>query len=61
VTVRGTESPTAFVSNASHALRLFGLPQVEAQCLIKWVADWVKTGGAHFNKPTHFEARTGKY
>jgi len=61
VTFCGAESPTALLSNPSRALRLFGSPLVEARCLIEWVADWVKRGGANFGKPTRFEARTGKY
>ena len=61
VTFRGTESPTALLSNSSRALRLFGSPQVDAPRLIEWVADWVKRGGANLGKPTLFEARTGKY
>ena len=29
--------------------------------MIDWTADWVQRGGASLGKPTHFEARDGKY
>jgi hypothetical protein len=29
--------------------------------VMKWIADWIRQGGASLNKPTHFEARDGIY
>jgi hypothetical protein len=29
--------------------------------MIDWQADWIRRGGASLGKPTHFEARDGKY
>jgi hypothetical protein len=29
--------------------------------MIEWTAEWIRTGGATLNKPTHFEARDGKF
>ena len=57
----GTETNTALLNNAQRAFSLFGKPQVSADCLINWVADWVKTGGTSLGKPTHFESRDGKF
>jgi len=57
----GTESPTALVSNAARAFGLFGQPRVDAGRLIAWVAAWLRQGGPTLNKPTHFEARDGRF
>lgn len=57
----GTESPDAILSNGQRAHRLFGYPRVGVQELIDWVAAWVKQGGESLGKPTHFEARDGKF
>lgn len=57
----GTEAPDALLSNAQLSFRLFGYPKVSAQQMIKWIADWVMNSGESLGKPTHFEARDGKY
>ena len=57
----GTESPTALLSNAQRAFGLFGLPRVSADRLLGWVVAWVRQGGPTLNKPTHFEARDGRF
>ena len=57
----GAEAPTALLNNAQLSHRLFGYPRVGAGQLIEWTADWVKRGGQSLGKPTHFEARDGKF
>lgn len=57
----GTEAADALLSNSQVSQRVFGPPTVDAKQVIRWVADWVKRGGATLEKPTHFEARDGKY
>ena len=57
----GQEGATALLSNAGLCHRLFGPPEVSEQQLMRWAADWVKAGGAHLGKPTHFESRDGRY
>jgi nucleoside-diphosphate-sugar epimerase len=57
----GAESPTAYLNNAQLAVRLFGYPRVPLGQVIRWTADWVKRGGPSLGKPTHFEARDGKF
>jgi hypothetical protein len=61
VTVRGAEAPDALLSNAQLAQRLFGYPRVGVGQMVRWVADWVRRGGASLDKPTHFEARDGRF
>jgi nucleoside-diphosphate-sugar epimerase len=57
----GAELETSCIGNAGVAHSLFGLPEVGAGRLLEWVAEWVKRGGAYLDKPTHFEARDGRY
>jgi NAD dependent epimerase/dehydratase family len=57
----GTESPTALLSNARRAFDLVGRPSVSADQLMVWVAHWLLRGGPTLNRPTHFEARNGRF
>lgn len=57
----GHESPTALISNGQLGHRLFGYPRVSIEQVVRWIANWVDHGGASLGKPTHFEARDGKY
>jgi hypothetical protein len=57
----GSEASDALISNGALSHKLFGKPQLSAQQLIRWIADWVMRGGKNHNKPTHFETRDGKY
>lgn len=57
----GTEAETALISNAAAGIAAIGPPRVPTDRLIGWVADWVKRGGRLLDKPTHFEARDGKF
>ena len=57
----GTESATAFLSNAEAGLKHLGSPRISTLQLIEWIADWVAKGGKSLGKPTHFESRDGRY
>lgn len=59
--LEGAEQPTAWLSNAVRAHRLFGAPKVTAEQMIDWIADWVENNGETLDKPTRFEARDGVY
>lgn len=61
VRFQGREAATALLSNAARLRQWFGPPRVDAGQLIRWIADWVKRGGAALQMPTHFEVRDGKY
>jgi hypothetical protein len=57
----GVEAPDALLSNSQLSRRLFGSPRVAQPRMIGWIADWVRGGGASLGKPTHFEARDGRF
>lgn len=57
----GEESATALLNDGSESHRIFGGPAITAEQLIDWVAHWLTSGGRLLNKPTHFEARDGKF
>jgi nucleoside-diphosphate-sugar epimerase len=57
----GAEAPTAWLTNTTAAVRLFGKPLVPLEKMIDWTADWVAHDRPNFDKPTHFEVRDGVY
>lgn len=57
----GREADTALLNNASLCHRLFGAPTVSAETVIEWTAEWIRRGGAGWDKPTHFETRDGRF
>jgi hypothetical protein len=57
----GEESPLALLNNSAKCHQLFGYPTVTVGTMIEWIADWVASGGAHSNKPTHFQTQDGKF
>ena len=58
---RGDPGPVALLSDASAAAALMGPPGVSTARLMELVADWVRSGGASLDKPTHFEVADGKF
>jgi hypothetical protein len=57
----GTEEPTAWLTDTSQAVKLFGLPIVDPAQLIAWTADWVARAMPSLGKPTKYEVRDGRY
>jgi nucleoside-diphosphate-sugar epimerase len=57
----GKEQPTAWLSNASKSIELFGPPKVTLDQMIQRVADYLTHGGELLGKRTCFEARNGKF
>ena len=41
--------------------RLYGYPRVGADDMMELIAQWVMADGDSIGKPTHFEARSGKF
>lgn len=61
VSFRGAESPDALLNDAGVCRGLFGPPRLGAERLIDLTADWLLQGGPTLDKPTHFEARDGRF
>jgi hypothetical protein len=57
----GKEEPTAWLTDTSKAVALFGLPVVDTDQLIAWTADWVSRAMPSLGKPTKYEVRDGRY
>jgi len=57
----GTEAGTALLSNAAAGIAALGPIRVSSDQLVEWVADWSKRGGRVLDRPTHFEARDGRF
>jgi hypothetical protein len=59
--VSDTEGASALLSDSSKARELFGDPKIGPQEMISGIANWIEKGGALLNKPTHFQARDGRF
>jgi hypothetical protein len=59
--IAGREEPTAWLTDTSQAVKLFGRPIVNTAQLVRWTADWVSRAMPSLNKPTKYEVRDGRY
>jgi nucleoside-diphosphate-sugar epimerase len=59
--ITGKEEPTAWLTDTSQAVKLFGLPLVDTAQLVRWTADWVSRAMPSLGKPTKYEVRDGRY
>lgn len=57
----GEEATTALLANAAKAEALFGSNPVGVDEMVERVARWIEQGGRSLSKPTHFEARDGRF
>jgi hypothetical protein len=57
----GTEQPTAWLTDTTRAVGLFGLPIVDTERMIGWTADWIRRAMPSLGKPTKYEVRDGRY
>ncbi|HTQ55989.1 MAG TPA: NAD(P)-dependent oxidoreductase [Bryobacteraceae bacterium] len=57
----GQEAASALLNHAGRCRDLFGSPTVSAETAIEWTAEWVRAGGAGWDRPTHFETRDGRF
>ena len=57
----GKEAATGWLNDSRRMVKEFGLPSVPLARMIEWTADWLSRDMATWNKPTHYEARDGRY
>ncbi|MCX5661892.1 MAG: NAD(P)-dependent oxidoreductase [Planctomycetota bacterium] len=57
----GRPAKTALLSNSTFCWSNFGPPRTSVDTMIERVAAHLKAGGRTMGKPTHFEARDGKF
>jgi nucleoside-diphosphate-sugar epimerase len=57
----GAEATTAWLSDAGESLKLFGPPETSVPRMMDLITAYVAAGGRLLGKPTHFEARSGKF
>ena len=57
----GVESADALLSNGQAGWQRYGMPRVDADRLIGWIAHWLTLGGPTLGRPTHFEVRNGNF
>jgi nucleoside-diphosphate-sugar epimerase len=57
----GVESSDALLSDGRMGHQRYGRPKVTSEEMIGLIANWVSRGGASLGKPTHFEARDGRF
>ena len=61
VEIMGTPQPTALLNDSSRCMSLFGYPEVSADTLIQWQAQWIEAGLPMTTKPTKWAVRDGKF
>ena len=57
----GAESATAWLIDTRRARELLGEPRIDVTTMVDWCADWLRRDMPSLDKPTHFEARDGRY
>lgn len=57
----GVERRDALLSDTSRMRANFAAPEVSAEQMFEWVADWIEAGNPLLGKPTRFEARDGRF
>jgi nucleoside-diphosphate-sugar epimerase len=59
--ITGTEASTALLSDPSLMVERMGRPEVSADQLLAWTAEWVAGGRPLLGKPTGFQRRDGRF
>lgn len=57
----GEETDNCLLVNCDHANGIFGNPVVPVDAMVRWVAEWVKSGKPTHGKPSKFQVRSGEF
>jgi nucleoside-diphosphate-sugar epimerase len=57
----GKEAGSAWIADPRESMRLFGPTSVSTDEMMKRIAEYLSAGGRLIGKPTHFEARDGRF
>jgi nucleoside-diphosphate-sugar epimerase len=57
----GQEATSALLNDGRDGYSLLGRPEMSAEQMIRWTADWVAHGRESLGKPTHFQVRDGVF
>jgi len=57
----GAEAATALLNDGTQGHERYGRPRVDDDRMIRWIAHWLRSGGATLAKPTHYDVRDGKF
>ena len=57
----GSEAADALLSDATLMQSMLGAPTVTITQMLDWTAEWTRAGGLRLDKPTHFDARDGRF
>lgn len=57
----GEPQPTALLNDSRRCMALFGYPEISADTLIQWQADWIRDGLPLTAKPTKWAVRDGRF
>jgi dTDP-4-dehydrorhamnose reductase len=57
----GSEANDALLSDTGRMASLLAPPSVPVDCMLAWVAAWVRDGRPLLGRPTHFEERAGRF
>lgn len=57
----GSEAADALLSGTDRMRALIGAPETDVETMLDWVADWVAHARPLLGRPTHFDARDGRF
>ena len=60
-TFTGEPSTSSLLSDPSRMDAHFGPPPMPLSTVMRWTADWIRSGNRTLNRPTGFEVRDGRY